>query len=540
MILTEAGWDNYRLLTRNRTFYVVDTEYTRPGKDDPIRGSRLISIAVVPVVAGVKKPAFYCEMNPTVPVSQATQEKTGFTTAKVAGKRKFAFYAPRILAQFTDFAGVFVAHTSADIRTLRGELDRMDLAGAATDMPILPALAIIDTALLPRLLRVPGLPANTGSISLENLCQLLNVSFDPGKAHHASYDANVTADALTELLKYAAQSGTADLEELLRHHNRGTTLTPALPGRYSSAGDTHPQLPQAHLREHGAITLTPDADAETLREFAELVGECVSLKCEFLADEMAAALPLAGQLLEPLWDELGKCEKPGQAGTLLGAVALLLPEAVNSARMVRWWARHKQAVTDAVRCGGSTFDACPYCRVSASCPVDVFYTTVARVASLCGRPALTKQTVKYKLFSAPGKKDRRIEQWSQNHPELAGYMAAMVIEWERGNGGASTAAKCLKVAGRFGLQRTDPRFGMLYADYLTSIGKPDAARELAEHLLEHKTTDEAFTALRLWLDRLDQYQAAARRRDDEVLPTQRPRMVRPRSRTNPNPYRAYG
>lgn len=57
-----------------------------------------------------------------------------------------------------------------------------------------------------------ALTTNTGSISLENLCQLLNVSFDPGKAHHASYDANVTADALTELLKYAAQSGPADLE----------------------------------------------------------------------------------------------------------------------------------------------------------------------------------------------------------------------------------------------------------------------------------------------------------------------------------------
>lgn len=310
--------------------------------------------------------------------------------------------------------------------------------------------------------------------------------------------------------------------------------------RYSTAGDTHPQLPYTHLREHGAITLTPDADAETLREFAELVGECVSLKCEFLADEMAAALPLADRLLEPLWDGLGKCEKPGQAGTLLGAVALLLPEAVSSTQMVRWWARHKQAVTDAVRCGGSTFDACPYCRVSASCQVDVFYTTVARVAALCGRPALTKQTVRYKLFSAPGKKDRRIEQWSQNHPELAGYMAAMVIEWERGNGGANLAAKYLKVAGTFGLQRTDPRFGMLYADYLTSVGQPDAARELVEHLLEHKTTDEAFAALRLWLDRLDQYQAGARRRDEEVLPTQRPRMVRPRSRTNPNPYRAYG
>ena len=72
-----------------------------------------------------------------------------------------------------------------------------------------------------------------------------------------------------------------------------------------------------------------------------------------------------------------------------------------------------------VRCGDGRHDACPDCRESGSCPTDVLYTVVARHAALCGQPTLTKQTVKYKLFSTPGKKDRRVEQWAARHPELA-------------------------------------------------------------------------------------------------------------------------
>ena len=32
MRLSEAGWDNYRHLTRSATFYAVDTEYTSAAK----------------------------------------------------------------------------------------------------------------------------------------------------------------------------------------------------------------------------------------------------------------------------------------------------------------------------------------------------------------------------------------------------------------------------------------------------------------------------------------------------------------------------
>lgn len=539
-MLSDAGFDNYRLLTRNKTFYVVDIEYTRPDTDDLVRSSRLISIAVVPVVNGKKTKPFYVEMNPGVPVSNATTSKTGFTTDKVAGKRSFGFYAQRILNVFSDPTGVFVAHTSADVRVLSGELERLDLAGVTPGLVNLPYMPIVDTALLPRLLSVPGLPTNTGTISLQNLCGVLHVSYDETKAHHARYDASVTSNVLLELLKHAAAGGTVNLEELLKQHNRGTTQTPATGGTYSSAEDTHSLLPHDHVDKHGTIILPSDADEDTLREFTELVTECVSLRCQYLSDEILTASLFAPELFPDLWALLPCCTDPGQAGTLLGALTVLLPDAVNSQRLVRWWASHKTSVAGAVRCGSGRNDACPACRESLSCPIDVFYTTVARHAALCGQPTLTKQIVKYKLFSTPGKKDRRIAQWSAHHPELAGYMAAMVIEYERDNGGAVLAAKYLADAGTFGLQKVEPRFGLLYADYLQSVGKVAAARMLVEDLLTRRTTDEAFDALRLWLDRLDQYQAAANRRANEIIPTQRPRMVRPRDHINPNPYRVYG
>lgn len=86
---------------------------------------------------------------------------------------------------------------------------------------------------------------------------------------------------------------------------------------------------------------------------------------------------------------------------------MLLPGGVPACQAVRWWAGHKALVAAAVRCGDTRHDACPDCRESGSCPTDVLYTVVARHAALCGQPTLTKQTVKYTLFSTPGKKDRR-------------------------------------------------------------------------------------------------------------------------------------
>jgi hypothetical protein len=170
----------------------------------------------------------------------------------------------------------------------------------------------------------------------------------------------------------------------------------------------------------------------------------------------------------------------------------------------------------------------------------VLYRTVAQTAALCGRPALTKQTVKYKLFSSKGKKDRRIEQWSTHHPELAGHMAAMVIDWERGNGGASWAAKYLLDAAGYDLHLIEPRFGLLYVEHLAHIGRTAEARNIVTTLLGARKRDPAYDALELWSARLDQLLIATSRRQADPAPTKRQRMARPRDHVLPNPYRVYG
>ena len=539
-MMTDAGWDNYRLLTRARTFYVVDTEYTKAADDDPVISARLISVSVLPVVAGKLQKPFYVEMNPTVEVSAITTQKTGFTTSAVARKRPFKFYAQRIIDAFNDLNGVFVAHTNADIRVLNGELERLNTPEDPASVVELPDIPILDTSALPRLLKFPGLSTNSGTISLRNLAGLCHVSYDEDKAHDARYDTAVTGKVLLELLKHAGASGVVDLDELLTEHNRGTTRSPATSGKYSSAGDTHPPVSQAHLGKHGTIVLThpPGQDPDTWTAMRDLVTECVNIRCQHLTDELASS-PFSEDVLDLLIGLLPACTKPGQAGTLLGGVAVVLPDAVASSKLVRWWSANKPSVAAAVRCGEGRSDACPACRTSASCPIDVLYTVVARTAALCGRPTLTKQTVKYKLFSTPGKRDRRIEQWSAHHPELAGCMAAMVIEYERDNRGAVLAGKYMADAATFGLQNVEPRFGLLYAEHLHATGKTTAARTLVDALLAKRTTDEAFDALALWRDRLDQQEAAIQRKQNAVTPTQRPRMIRPRDHINPNPYRVY-
>lgn len=151
------------------------------------------------------------------------------------------------------------------------------------------------------------------------------------------------------------------------------------------------------------------------------------------------------------------------------------PDAVPSTEMVKGWAKHKTEISDPdQRCGTTNRDACPACRASKSCPLDVLYTVVARAAALCGEPELTKQTVKYELFSAPGKKD------------------------------------------------------------------PTESWDLVGKLLAHRTTDTTYAAVQLWSERLDHFVAAQSRREQGIPPDRKPRMVRPRDRVHPNPYRAYG
>ena len=73
----------------------------------------------------------------------------------------------------------------------------------------------------------------------------------------------------------------ADLTELLSDHGRGTTHTRRRPAS-SSAPDTHPALPDAHLDRHGQLALSSASDDEDIRAFVDTVCDCVALRCQHL------------------------------------------------------------------------------------------------------------------------------------------------------------------------------------------------------------------------------------------------------------------
>lgn len=324
--LTGAQHEMFEHLT-SRTFYVVDTEYTSgPDKD----GNHLISIAVVPVVAGRRntKDDFYKEMNPGVPIDPRATAKNRFTDTFVKGKKSFGFYAKPIIDALTDPDAVFVAHTNCDILVLRAELTRLDQARTREDVKSWPALAglpelpIIDTSTLPRLVALEGL-GHRGSISLERLCEL--TSARNRKPHHALSDARATADALLELLAHVAKKASFyDLSELLRAHDRGTTASPRGPAHIRSRREYDPALPPSHVARH-VNPLDHTGTREELLAWTDLAAECVELRCQWLRDEVRAAATDNGpSLLDPLVKLLPNASQPGQVGTLLGAVYQLI------------------------------------------------------------------------------------------------------------------------------------------------------------------------------------------------------------------------
>lgn len=369
MSLTDAAFEVFQLLTQ-RPLLVLDTEYTRdPGGD----GDRLISLAIVPVVRGKRVSAgeLYVEMNPGVPISPDSTAVHGFTDAEVARKRRFAYYAPAILQALDVPSAVLVQHTGSDLRVLREELSRQ--AADAPGLGALPDLPVIDTSTLPRQLRMPG-TSGRGVVSLATLCELTGVT-NTG-AHHARGDARATAGALIRLLVHAASTGIyANIEALLAAHDRGTTRAPRAPGYVRTRRDRDPVLPDEHLARHDQPLSHAGSDAERTA-WLDRALECAQLRCEHLRGEAAVAAKENGAvLLDPLFELIHALPEPGQAGTLLGAVAELIgpddPDTTPSlthTRALKWWALRRPVVQSSVPCGDRRALSCPDCRASSGCP----------------------------------------------------------------------------------------------------------------------------------------------------------------------------
>ena len=544
MTLTEAELDLFDQLT-STTFYVVDTEYTSgPDKD----GNHLISIAIVPIVGGVRqsKGALYKVMNPGVPITAASTAIHKFTDGKVKGKKRFSYYAQDIVAAFADPDAVFVCHTAVDIKLLRDELTRMDAARTDDERAAWPALAslpempVLDTSTLPRLVKLEGV-GHRGSIKLTDLCTATKVKNT--NPHDARGDAKATADALIAMFKHVAHTAQFwSLPELLKAHDRGTTSAPKGPQYIRSRKTQDPPLDAAHA----ALHTTPLDHAGSKAERAALVdlaAQCVALRCQWLRDEMREAAPDNGpELIDPLMKLLPSATEPGQAGTLLGAIAELISAtepgakpALNNWRALRWWSRHKAAVRESKPCSGHWTEACPSCRAGESCPRDVLYQPVAEIATVGEQGVLDRRRIHHALLPDGSKVGKRaLTHWLKPYPEAAAWMMWRVISFERGEG-LSAADGHLDEAIKLGLHTVEPRLALLACQTLLPSGKPEEAVQIAEDTLAHRTTDKAYDELATWLLWTQQGMVVAERRR---LPQEdkKERLSRPKGRVNANPY----
>jgi DNA polymerase III epsilon subunit-like protein len=541
--LTDAGYELFSLLTR-QTFYVVDTEYTAAG--DEIGGNKIISIAIVPVIQGqvVTGPIFYREMNPGVAISAESSRVHGFTNESVKGKRDFAYYAPSILAAFSDPDGVFVAHTAADIRALRNELGRLDARRSAGDGKVsvglsdLPLLPILDTSTLAGHLHYPGY-GQRSVISLGALCELTGVEYK--NAHNAKGDAKSTAAALLELLAHAAQLGEiSEISSLLSIHNAGTTYEPRGAQRIRSSKRNEPIIPQAHLDRH-LTSINKKASKKEQEEWIAFAKECASLRCPWLRDEVnSVGKANAFAMLDGLSAVLPELSEPGQSGTLAGAILEMIKPshlggmgALAHTRALRWWEKTRELLTQSPECGARSSALCPSCLAAEPCPRDLLYQYVGELFSFGAGDEVTTERadILFKSSNYSSLASRKVK-----YPEIAAYAAWRVIAEEQEQNRASKVATHLKTSMRLGLHLIEPRLALSVCGLLSSTQSVDDAIKIAQKVLQQRTTDEAYEELSQWLIWTEQ-SLAARKKVVVKTPSLHPRLARPIGRENPNPYK---
>jgi DNA polymerase III epsilon subunit-like protein len=544
--MTDAGFELFQHLT-TRTFLVLDTEYTPDPDGD---GDRIISLAITPVVRGkrVRDGELYREMSPGVPIDARSTAVHGFTDPDVAGKRRFGYYAPAILAALAVPDAVLVCHTGSDVRVLRRELERLDEAHSTADNRVtvglgdLPDLPIIDTSTLPRLLRLPGI-GNRGVVSLTTLCRLVGVT--NAGAHHARADARATADALIKLLLHAAGAFTYDsVEALLADHSRGTTQTPRLPG-YVRSRSQAPIVATEHLARHDRPLTHAGSPAEH-QVWLDLAAECVRLRCPHLRPEAALAGPENGSgLFDPLVALLPAATWAGAPGTLLGAVAALInatgpgcdppasAPALAHTRALRWWARHRPLAKASTPCEAFGSGTCPDCWEGNGCPRDTLYQDVTRIATFGERGTMTLTGIKDRLFGI--RPDRRIHRWPTVHPRETAYMTWMVFTFATEHDRVLAANDYLAMAMSKGLHLLEPRLARVACQAIAEGRGLAAAKAVAAQVLAARTSDPAYDELELWMTWHEQAAVQAARAQAPRAITH-PRLARPEGRVNHNPY----
>jgi DNA polymerase III epsilon subunit-like protein len=500
--------ESYLELTELNEFVVVDVETTLAADGN---GFRVVSIALVPVVKGSIKTGKTFLVNPQQPIDADSIRIHHITDAQVAGRLTFSSRIPAI-NKFLDRPGVvFVAHSASfDAGVLRSEYER-----AGRTMPDLP---VLDTMVLPRQLGMNSF------------------GFERTGKHSALPDAKAAARCLTELLYKAAANGYRDLRRLLADHDRGTTLTvPQLTG-IRTRPEAGPDLTPEHLASHAARLPEAPNEAE-LDEWADAAVECAKLRCALLSGRAAVAVEHAGELRDRIVSRLPLVPDPGDAATLVGALAMTAEHSLDTLSGEAWWYAHGAAFAALPACVVGR--SCPDCRESRPCPLDVLHQSVARAVCYEGGTSIKAATISRMAQDRGGRSSQaKIKAWCrQGHQRLAGHAAWLIAKQMSSDGNPGRASRVLDFAVTLGLDAYEPRLALDRAQALALRGKlTDAEAELAVGH-QHRTSDAGYELLDNWQAGFLEGLLRSTRKPPRVRVRTEPRNSRPISRTRPSRFK---
>lgn len=506
-------------LTR-RPLVVVDVETTWVPGGKP---QRMVSYAYAVVHHGkyMKRDAYTALVNPGVPIHAKSTNVHGITDADMAGKRAFASHAKRLARVMATPDAILVAHNANfDIGVIKNEFE---LIGQT-----MPDLPVIDTMYLPRTVgySVEGLSIRP---SLMLLCSVLGVPLL--KHHDAAADTEATARIVIALLRHTAVHGkTADTDELLEWHGRGTTGAMKTSGYIPSRDlDAAYQMPPAHQVRH-QVPLDSDPDAQAVADWLDRAVECAELRCPLLAAECEAAQALNSRLFKPLRLRTAGLREPGQVATLVGGLMRLLSPQCHPRVEVLWWRNDGQAIQGAPRCAGDT--SCPDCRKGQPCPLDVAHEYAAQSAMCTEAGEVTQNRIE-ELIMKPN--DGYMRNWAKSVPELAGHAAWLSIQAQVQANDHHRAGRYLELAKGFGLHKVEPQLALRVAQQFLGQGKVDDAEALLEQVLKTGSTNPSNLAVKQALSKVAVHRARQAVTAAVPVSTNR-RRARPADRVRTSPF----
>jgi DNA polymerase III epsilon subunit-like protein len=465
---------------------------------------RIVSIAAITCRSGSVQDHWQVErVNPGIPIDAVTMSIHHITDDQVAAAPSFAQIAgdlAPLLRRGDDETLALVAHIARfDIPVLRAELSR---AGRT-----LPDLPVLDTA--GPLARLVGLAPRDRSLDA-----LLEATAIANAARHTALgDARATAQAVCLLLNRAADQGHDRLTPLLDRLGSARVADLRFARPSGASGAREPQLPAEHLAAH-SVVMAPRAGRRQRKTWLEAVATCAELRCEFLADRVAAAALPERDLVPLLTEQLMKL---ADAGDVAGTATLL------GASVPRWAAlppasrgHPQQALRTAAldlhaelaprldplsRCGSQ--DRCPACRAGEPCPLDTWRLALAEPA--LGGPLDKRARGFFETSGRDAGTGAYTEMRRAGDGPLADAALRLVHRHWRNVGQQDVAALLAEQAWAAGCR--DPEIAEAYALALAAAGRLtdlDAAISVCQAVLagQNGSTDEAWRSIAITASQL--------------------------------------